>query len=60
MNASAAFELLRNQHSVPETLKLAQQELQKARRARSRKRFAFWTDVATEVENFSADRKLRE
>jgi hypothetical protein len=55
--ASAAIELLCDQRNVREALKLARQELQKARRARSRKRFAFWTEVATEMENLRADRK---
>jgi len=54
MSAAAATELLCDTYNVREALKLARQELLKARRARSRKRFAFWTEVATEMENSRA------
>jgi malate synthase len=52
---AAAAEMLRRTGDAQEALKLARQELLKARRARSRKLFAFWTEVATEIENLRAD-----
>jgi predicted nucleic acid-binding protein len=54
MSASAATKLLCGHRSAQEALKLARQELQMARRARSRKRFAFWTQVAAEMETLRA------
>jgi hypothetical protein len=46
---SAAVERLRSQHGGLKARKLALQEQQKARRARSRKRFDFWGAVADQV-----------
>ena len=54
LSAAAAAELLRDRCNLRVGLKLARQELLKARRARSRKRFTFWTQVATEMENLRA------
>jgi len=51
----AAAEMLLHVGDVREALRLARRELLKACRARSRKRFAFWTEVATEMENLRAD-----
>ena len=49
MEVSVAVELLRAQHGAQNARKIALQEQQKARRARSRRRFKFWTDVATTI-----------
>lgn len=43
---------LLNQHGAPKALKLAQFELRRARRARSRKQFAFWAAVRVELKSF--------
>ena len=47
MEVSVAVELLCTQHSLEDGRRIALQEQHRARRARSRKRFNFWTDVAT-------------
>src|SRR5208337_5652471 len=50
MSAPRATELLFRQNGEAEALKIARLELRKARRARSRKRFDFWTAVAQEMQ----------
>jgi len=45
----AAVELLRAQQGEANARKIALQELQKARRARSRRRFEFWAAVVTQI-----------
>ena len=49
ISVSATVERLRNQHGGLKARKLALLEQQKARRARSRKRFDFWGAVADQV-----------
>jgi hypothetical protein len=49
MKVSVAVELLRAQHDAENARKIALQEQQKARRARSWRRFNFWTDVTTPI-----------
>ena len=46
---AVAVELLRAQHGPQNAWKIALKEQQKARRARSRRRFNFWTDVTTAI-----------
>ncbi len=46
----AVLELLRDRNSEAKALKIARLELHKARRARSRKRFDFWSAVSTQLE----------
>jgi len=48
--APAAVELLCSQNGGAKSLQIARLELQKARRARSRKRFDFWAAVAQQME----------
>jgi hypothetical protein len=50
MKATAAAELLRNQYGEANARKVALTEQRRARRARSKKRFAFWGDVAARIE----------
>ena len=50
MSVPAAVELLRERHGEPEARKIADLEKRRARKARSRKRFAFWDEVATRME----------
>jgi hypothetical protein len=49
-NPSAAAELLFSRNGGAKALQIARLEMQKARRARSRKRFDFWTAVARQME----------
>jgi hypothetical protein len=49
MKAPAAAELLRAQHGESNARKVALTEQRRAKRARSRKRFAFWADVAARI-----------
>ena len=51
MKAPAAAALLRAQYGEAEARKIALTEQRRARRARSKRRFAFWTDVAAQIEN---------
>jgi hypothetical protein len=51
MKASAAAALLRAQHGEANARKIALTEQRMAKRARSKKRFAFWGDVAARIEN---------
>jgi hypothetical protein len=50
MSALAAVELLFSQNGEAKALKIARLEREKARRARCRKRFDFWTAVSHEME----------
>jgi hypothetical protein len=49
----AAAALLRAQHGEAEARKIALTEQRRAKRARSKKRFAFWAEVAAQIENVS-------
>ena len=51
MKAAAAAALLRAQHGESQARKIALTEQRRAKRARSKKRFAFWADVAAQIEN---------
>jgi ADP-ribose pyrophosphatase YjhB (NUDIX family) len=51
MKATAAAELLRAQHGEAEARKIALTEQRRARRARSKRLFAFWGEVAARIEN---------
>jgi hypothetical protein len=51
MKAPAAVALLRERHGEAIARKIALAEQRRARRARSKKRFAFWADVAERIEN---------
>ena len=51
MRVSAVIALLRDRHGEATACKMARLERLKARRARSRKRFDFWTAVATEMQH---------
>jgi hypothetical protein len=51
MRAPVAATLLRQQHGDAKAWLIALQEQRRARQARSRRRFAFWGDVATRIEN---------
>jgi len=51
MRVPTAVVLLRAQHGEENARKIALQEQQKARRARSRRRFEFWGAVATQIEH---------
>jgi hypothetical protein len=50
MKAAAAAALLRARHGEAEARKVALTEQRWAKRARSKKRFAFWADVAAQIE----------
>ena len=49
--AAGRAALLRAQHGEAKARKIALKEQRRARRARSKRRFAFWADVATRIEN---------
>jgi hypothetical protein len=51
MKAPATVALLRAQHGEAIARKIALTEQRRAKRARSKKRFAFWADVAAQIEN---------
>ena len=51
MKAPVAVALLRERHGEANARKIARTEQRRARRARSKKRFAFWADVAARIEN---------
>ena len=51
MKAPDAAALLREQHGEAIARKIALTEQRRARRARSKRRFAFWADVAARIEN---------
>jgi len=50
MSIPDAVDWLRSRHGGDKARRLARLEQQKARRARSRKRFAYWAAVAAELE----------
>jgi len=50
MSVSAVIALLSDRHGETTAYKMARLEQLKARRARSRKRFDFWTAVATQMQ----------
>ncbi len=50
-NGVTAVKMVRQGGDLWDLLKRARRELRKARQARSRRRFAFWTAVATEMES---------
>ena len=51
MKAPLAVALLRAQHGEEIARKIALTEQRRAKRARSKKRFAFWAEVAARIEN---------
>lgn len=51
MGVLAVVDHMRNQHGQATAYKLAVLEQQKARRARCRKRFNFWSAVAWQIED---------
>jgi len=55
MKAPVAVALLREQHGEANARKIALTEQRRAKRARSKKRFAFWADVAARIENANCD-----
>ena len=50
MSVSAVIALLSDRHGEATACKMARNERLKARRARSRKRFEFWSAVATQMQ----------
>lgn len=55
MKVPIAVALLRDQHGEANARKFALKEQQRARRARSRRRFAFWGDVVAQIEEGNCD-----
>jgi hypothetical protein len=55
MKVPVAVALLRERHGGADARKIALTEQRRAKRARSRKRFAFWADVAAGIENGKGD-----
>jgi hypothetical protein len=53
MMVPLAVALLRAHHGEANARKIALTEQRRARRARSKKRFNFWADVAARIENVS-------
>ena len=51
MKAPTAVAILREQHGEAIARKIALTEQRRAKRARSKRRFAFWADVAARIEN---------
>ena len=51
MKPPAAVALLREQHGEADARKIALTEQRRARRARSKRRFEFWGEVAARIEN---------
>jgi hypothetical protein len=61
MKAPAAVALLREQYGEADARKIALTEQCRARRSRSKKRFAFWGEVAAQIENGNgAAKEVRE
>jgi hypothetical protein len=56
MKAPAAVALLRAQHGEAIARKIALTEQRMAKRARSKKRFAFWGEVAARIGNGNCNR----
>jgi hypothetical protein len=59
MKAPVVVALLRAQHGGAKARLIALREQRKARQARSRRRFAFWVEVATRIENGTDDADAR-
>jgi hypothetical protein len=57
MKAPLAVALLRAQHGESEARKIALTEQRRARRSRSKKRFAFWAEVAARIEDGTSNNK---
>ena len=57
---SVAVELLLAQQGAENAWKIALREQQRARRARSRRRFNFWTDVTTAIADAKAEGPAQE
>jgi hypothetical protein len=55
MKAPAAAGLLRERYGEAEARKVALTEQRRARQARSKRRFAFWADVAAQIKNENGD-----
>jgi hypothetical protein len=55
MKVPAAVAVLRERHGEASARMVALKEQQKAKRARSKRRFAFWADVAARIENGKCD-----
>jgi hypothetical protein len=53
MKVPVAVALLRERHGEANAGKIALTEQRRAKRARSKKRFAFWAEVAAQFENVS-------
>jgi hypothetical protein len=51
MKVPLAVALLRERHGEADARKIALTEQRRAKRARSKKRFAFWGEVAARIEN---------
>jgi hypothetical protein len=49
MSVPVAVELMRERHGQEGASKIIKRELQRSRRARSRRRFQFWTVVAAQL-----------
>ena len=59
MKAPAAAGLLRERYGEEEARRVALTEQRRAKRARSKRRFAFWTDVAAQIKNGTSNNKAQ-